>query len=128
MYLAARLMKKKSKPYTIASLFSAVLMILSLLWLTVSLPFVYESAEQLAKQERTEHVGSIPTPEEESNPFGNTTEEKSPTSTTVSEEYIHDHHKSDYFFSIISSYHKCENADTYIAYHGELLVPPLNFS
>ena len=62
------------------------------------------------------------------NPFGNTTEEKAPVSNSFSEEYLHDHHSTDCFFSIVLQYHKCENADTYHAYHGELLVPPPNVS
>ncbi len=64
--------------------------------------------------------------EETANPFGNTTEEKAPSSTSFSEEYLHDHHTTDYFFSTVLQYHKCENAGTYIAFHGELLVPPPN--
>ncbi|HEX7847181.1 MAG TPA: hypothetical protein VF476_15375 [Chitinophagaceae bacterium] len=100
-------------------------MIVALLWLTVSLPFVYSSQQQIAKQENTTTT-PLPCNEEESNPFGSGTEEKAPGGISLSEEYLHEHHKSDYFFSIISRYHKCENADTYVAFHGELLVPPPN--
>ena len=65
--------------------------------------------------------------EETTNPFGNTTEEKAPSSTNrFLKNILHDHHTADYFFSIVSQYHKCENAGTYIAFHGELLVPPPN--
>lgn len=68
--------------------------------------------------------------EEAANPFGNTTEEKAPSGSNVSfsEEYLHDNHHSDHFFSAKASYHKCENADTYHAFHGELLVPPPNMA
>ena len=41
------------------------------------------------------------TEEEAANPFGNTTEEKAPSSSSFSEEYLHDHHKAEYFFSIV---------------------------
>lgn len=64
--------------------------------------------------------------EEAANPFGNTTEEKNPNSSSFSEEYLHDHHHSDHFMSVILRYHNCENSDTYVAYHGELHVPPPN--
>ena len=72
-----------------------------------------------------------PDEEDASNPFGNSTEEKphsGNSSISLSEEYLHDNHKAEYLFSITSSYHKAENADTYTAFHGELLVPPPNFS
>lgn len=102
-------------------------MIAALLWLTISLPFVYASQQEFAKQEQKANTGfPVSGNEEEANPLGNATEEKAPNGSSFSEEYTHDHHKSDHFFSIISQYHKCENAETYVAFHGELLVPPPN--
>ena len=68
-----------------------------------------------------------PEHEEEANPFSGSTEEKAPkTLNSFSEEYLHDHHHSEYLFSIASQFHKGEDASTYVAYHGELLVPPPN--
>ena len=121
-------MSKPRKIYNSFHLLSAVFMILALLWLTVSMPFVYASQQKLAKQDKIENTGSplAGNEEEAANPFGNTTEEKAPGGNSLSEEYLHDHHSADYFFSIISQYHKCVNAGTYVAYHGELLVPPPN--
>jgi len=105
----------------------AVCMVVALLWLTVSLPFVYAGQQELAKQEQTANANVPPGNDDETNPFGNSTEEKAPTgSNSFSEEYIHDHHRAEYFFFIASQYHKCENAGTYVAFHGELLVPPPN--
>lgn len=121
-------MKGKAFKYSPLQLCSAAFMILALLWLTVSAPFVIAAQQAVAK-----HAKVVVTPsamdasdEEAANPFGNTTEEKAPSNTTFSEEFLHDHHKTDYFFSVVSSYHKCENVSTYVAYHGELLVPPPN--
>jgi hypothetical protein len=122
-------MKTKGRTYNFLHLVSAVLMILALLWLTISAPFVYAGQQAIAKQNKTEKPATPLTCSDEdgTNPFGNNTEEKAPTNgSSFSEEYLHDHHKDDYFFSIISQYHKCENAGTYVAYHGELLVPPPN--
>jgi hypothetical protein len=122
-------MRKNRKPYTIFQLCSAVFMMLALVWLTISAPVVFACQQELAKQGQT---AKAPAPladneEETGNPFGNNTEEKAPnTSSSFSEEYLHDHHIHDHFFSISLQYHKCENAGTYIAYHGELLVPPPN--
>ena len=121
-------MSKPRKIYNSFHLLSAVFMILALLWLTVSMPFVYASQQKLAKQDKIENTGSplAGKEEEAANPVGNTPEEKAPGGNSVSEEYLHDHHSTDYFFAIISQYHKCVNAGTYVAYHGELLVPPPN--
>jgi hypothetical protein len=126
-YFALLFMRKSRKTFTGFQLASAVFMIAALLWLTISAPFVYAGQQELAKQEKgiSATVPLSSTEEESSNPFGNTTEEKAPTGgNSFSEEYIHDHHKHDHFFSIILRHYKCENAGTYIAFHGELDVPP----
>ncbi len=119
---------KKKKTYKPFQASSAIFMMLALLWLTISIPFVYECQQKQAEQQGKISVTSLLTDsseEEDANPFGNTTEEKnSNSSNSFSEEYLHDHHLDQYFFSTTSQYHKCENADAYIAYHGKLDVPP----
>ncbi len=121
-------MKNKSKIYSVFQQASAIFMILALLWLTVSTPFVFASQQKAANQGKMENAQSPVTgnEEESSNPFSSTTEEKNPSSTTFSEEYLHDQHIADHLFLIAKQYHNCGNAGTYIAYHGELLVPPPN--
>lgn len=122
-------MSKNPKPYNNFQIVSAIFMVLALLWLTVSAPFVYASQQELAKQHKTTNAGTLmdANEEESPNPFGNTTEEKNPNSnSSFSEEYLHHHHMEEYFFSVASQYHECGNAGTYTAYHGELLVPPPN--
>lgn len=122
-------MKAGKRTYSFLHLASAVIMILLLMWLTVSTPFVYASQQEQAKHSKS-CSGQPPlsgTEEENANPFGNSTEEKTPKNiTSFSEEYLHDQHKTDYLFSITLQYHKIENAGTYTAFHGELLVPPPN--
>ena len=123
-------MSRKRKTYKPIHLGSAVVMILLLMWLTVSTPFVLASQQEIAKSPKGCSDQSSPlqgTEEENSNPFGNSTEEKVPKNiTSVSEEFLHDHHRSDYLFSISKQYHKTKDAGTYTAFHGELLVPPPN--
>ncbi len=116
-------MGKNSKTYNNFQVASAIFMILALLWLTVSTPFVFNSQKVQSSQQNTANAG---TEEEATNPFGNTTEEKTPNCNSLSEEYLHDHQAADHLLLIISQYHKSENSDTYIAFHGELLVPPPN--
>ena len=87
------------------------------------------SYEELAKEHRTEKSSSAPftgSEEETTNPFGNNTEEKAPNSNSLSEEYLHNFLIISHSYTEISQYHKLENADAYIAFHGELLVPPPN--
>ena len=114
------------KIYTPFQLASAVFMILALLWLTISLPFVYDAQQQVEKNQIVnQNSSSGENSEEGSNPFGNTTEEKNPNSgNSLSEEFLHDHHTHDHYFSISAQYHKCESVATYIAFHGDLEVPP----
>jgi hypothetical protein len=102
-------------------------MMLCLLWLTVSLPFVFAGQQEIARQYHVDNDSPLTGNEEESaNPFGNSTEEKTPSSNSLSEEYLHDHHKDDGLLAITRQYRTCEDASDYIAFHGELLVPPPN--
>jgi len=103
-------------------------MIITLLWLTVSTTFVVSFNQEMAKQNITDNSNAPlnGSDEEASNPIGNNTEEKAPGGSSLSEEYMHYQQNTHYYFSQSAQYHKCENADTYIAYHGELLVPPPN--
>lgn len=124
-------MTPSRRTYNYTQLASAVLMILLLMWLTVSTPFVLASQQEAAKSSKAASSQSSPlnggTEEESSNPFGNSTEEKVPKNiNSFSEEFLHDQHKSDHLFSIVKQYHKTKDADTYTAFHGELLVPPPN--
>ncbi|HEX6171796.1 MAG TPA: hypothetical protein VFZ33_19070 [Chitinophagaceae bacterium] len=129
-YFALLLMKNVPQPYSFFHRVSAIMMIVALSWLTVSAPFVYEQQQKIAKENNCGFANlPIAGTEEEANPFSGSTEEKAPkTLNTFSEEYLHDHHQSEYFLSIASQFHKGEDATTYIAYHGELLVPPPNKS
>lgn len=104
-------------------------MILALLWLTISAPFIFGAQQKLAKLDNTAYSSSIPGTEEEStNPFGNNTEEKAPSGTSFSEEYLHAHHAHHHFVTEILQHFGKGDADTYTAYHGELDAPPPDIS
>lgn len=122
-------MKRTGKIYSIANKVSATFMILALLWLTISSPFIFSCQENIAQKNKKANCQSplSGSEEETANPFGNNTEEKVPNSSnSFSEEYLHDHHLTEYFSTILLQYYIIKNAGTYHAYHGELLVPPPN--
>ena len=118
-------MKGIKKIYTDFQLASAVCMILALLWLTVSAPFVYATQKSLEK-ELVSQTGSNNAASEEECPVNNSEEKTPGNANTFSEEYLHEHHVEESFFSLAAQFHKCENADDYRAYHGEVQVPPPN--
>lgn len=126
-YFATLSMKRANNIYHTVHLFSAVGMILALLWLTVSTPVVYAAQQKYAQYNQLENSETFPETEEDStNPFGNNTEEKAPSGTNLSEEYLHDHHDQFQVFAGAIIPYGFAKDDTYHAFHGELLVPPPN--
>jgi len=120
-------MRKNQRKYSFFRLAYVMFMIFALLWLTISAPFVYSSQQKLAKLNKMaiESVSSTGNEEEAINPFDNNTEEKVPSDgNSFSEEYLPDTYKTEYFSYIVLQSHKYENTSTYIAFHGEILVPP----
>lgn len=95
-------------------------MILTLLWLTVSTPFVY-AGQQVKKEVSQKQSGDKTS---DNNPFSNTTEEKSESGANTISEYLHDHFQHEQVFTIITSFYKCHPSDLYFAYHPELISPP----
>ncbi|MBO9618531.1 MAG: hypothetical protein J7539_05785 [Niabella sp.] len=100
----------------------AVLLVLTLSWLSVSLPFVYEVRKQLTQQ--TDSKEKTP-----SNPLSGSTDEKVPSNPNVNinEEYLH---TGNYDFSIATTQQNTSYIHTherlYIAFHPELHAPPPN--
>jgi hypothetical protein len=85
---------KASEIYTTKDKFWGILMILALLWLTISLPIVNDAREQLAKQTLiTVPLDDSPLESCEDNPLSNSVEEKSTSSSSILEEYLHHPHE-----------------------------------
>ena len=122
-------MKKNKKTYTIFQKASSIFLMLTLLWLTVSTPFVIACQQELAKQQKTMCI-DLPISDDEddsSDSAGNNIEEKVPAGgNSLSEEYLHEHHVAEPFGAILARNYNLENAGTYIAFHGELHAPPPN--
>jgi hypothetical protein len=120
-------MKKDSKTYTFFQKASSIFLMATLVWLTISAPFVSASQQELAKQQKIHSIDSSATSAEDeaADSDSNTVEEKV-SCNAFAEEFLHENHIVHYLSSKTFSYHKLENADSYIAFHGELLVPPPN--
>jgi cytoskeletal protein RodZ len=121
-------MKSSRKSVKTSLIVSSILMMLTLAWLTVSLPFVY-SSQKMAQSTTSSACNHADCNDEDTdNPFSNTTEEKSSSTTSFSEEFLHDTHPSEHDVTVPSTEYKVEHASTYIAFHGELISPPPDFS
>ncbi|RYF90210.1 MAG: hypothetical protein EOO03_04175 [Chitinophagaceae bacterium] len=122
-------MKKNKATYCFFHKASAVFMMLALVWLTISTPFVCSFKQEMAKMAQMDNApdASVPVEDDNSNPLGNNTEEKTPSSpTSLTEEYLHHGESTHFFLSQRAIFYKCTNTDIYTAFHGELLVPPPN--
>ena len=99
------------------SVISSLFMIIALLWLTVSTPFVFAS-QQAQQKEIQKHAGT------DKNPFSATTEEKNESSVGSLSEYLHDLNSMNQHFIVLTRIYKCHSSDEYYAYHPELISPP----
>ena len=100
-------------------------MMITLAWLTVSLPFVYAAKQTIEQNMATDAENpSNDNREDNEDPFANTTEEKTSNNITVSEEYLHDNHSSEHYLDVLSREYIIEQASTYIAFYGKLISPP----
>lgn len=112
--------------YTLRQYIATLLMLFALVWLTVSLPYVYETKLKVASKELN---GKFEVEKNNANPFANTTEEKTCGGiNTLTEEYIH-HTSFDNAAPVMGQVQLLElhyHEGTYTAFHGELLCPPPN--
>lgn len=101
-------------------------MVLTLLWLTISTPFVYAAAQQ--QHQVCASIGTDEeSPSDDTNPFGNTTEEKVESGSNNISEYLHHMHELVHPAGQLNKQKRSHDVDVYVAFHGELLTPPPNF-
>ena len=112
---------KKCKPLPIRQIASSLLMVFTLLWLTISTPFIYR---QQQVQQKIEKQKSDKDTDSSSNSLPNSTEEKSEKNTSTISEYLHDHQLIPEYNEALTQHCKCSDSDIYLAYHPELLSPP----
>ena len=100
---------------------SSIVMLVTLAWLTISLPYVYHG-RQVGK-EQTEQKSRNAT-DQTSNPLSNTTEEKTHNVTNTLSEYLHETLHTEKLFTLVTVHHKCHSCALYFAFHPELISPP----
>ncbi len=105
--------------FSLKSVISSLFMIIALLWLTISTPFVFAS-QQAQQKEIQKQTGS----NDDKNPFSTTTEEKNESNVSTLSEYLHDLNSMNHHFIVLKRIYKCHTSDLYYPYHPELLSPP----
>lgn len=98
-----------------------MLMLLALLWLSVSTPFIYAAQQQLAALSQPTAAG-----DEDRNPLASTNEEKSASGVYAISEYLHEVTVAGTPTAYLVKYEKCHPSNLYFAYHPELHSPPPN--
>ncbi|HRE50934.1 MAG TPA: hypothetical protein PK339_05925 [Flavitalea sp.] len=102
---------------------------LTLIWLTVSLPFALAAKQSIQAKQQVEKENSSKEQQEktDSSGFANTEEKTSNSNNSISsmtEEYLHDHHADEEYFRLLSRKYAQESVSIYIAFYGELISPP----
>lgn len=124
-------MKKGFNTYQLKHQFISILMLVTLMWLTVSTPFVYASQMQSEEQHTLLSQSSQDDDSEDEQtctPLGsNTTEEKTSNSVnSLSEEYLHLDSELFHLAELSLNHTRYHTVSEYVAFHGELLCPPPN--
>lgn len=118
-------MKFTRKTYNKVHLASAALMILALVWLTVSLPLVTRAQQSICAAQ-TALPGAEEDPGSE-NPFANTTEEKTESGSNTLSEYLHHTEMPSHLSNDGHRHHCMRPYPLYVAFHGETLGPPPDY-
>jgi len=117
-------MRTGKQTYDLSHVLAAVLMIITLLWLTISAPYVAAAEEQRDGYILANNVEDNLPDTEDSSPFGNTTEEKTESGSNTLSEYLHHIDELSHLASLSQGYNCSHSFAVYVAFHGELLCPP----
>jgi hypothetical protein len=109
--------KRNTKTFTAWQITSALFMVMALLWLTVSTPFVYASQQAQKELSQDQSVS-------DNNPFSGTTEERSETGVNTLSEYLHEAHQFDHHFITLVRSYNGHPSTIYDEHHPELISPP----
>jgi len=120
-------MASKAVPYSLKEKGISTLLIMTLLWLTVSLPYISDAQQYSTRIALESGKSSLPL-DDSSNPVSGNPEEKAASGgiNTLSEEYLH--HPEEILAMETSrvSHSTFHLICFYETFHGELLCPPPN--
>ena len=114
-------MKKCRNPYNFFEKMGAIFLIVTLICLTVSTPFIVS-----VQQNTTADDISLTWPSGDGDSTDSSNNEKAPSGANFAEEYLNENHFSHYLTTAKTRKQILENSGTYIAYYGELHAPPPN--
>jgi hypothetical protein len=120
----AIVMPRKVTISSLGRICSALLMLLAILWLSVSLPFVYAAQQQVAATEKVQQTKL----KQQQNPLAGTNEEKTESGVVSISEYLHDAVQLTHPIALVVKFEKCHAPSLYIAFHPELHFPPPDLS
>src|SRR4051812_24454100 len=86
-----RQVKRGRKIFSASQIVSSLFMVIALLWLTISTPFVYASQEVQKEHSQNKSLA-------DNNPFAGTTEERSESGMNTLSEYLHEANLFDHHF------------------------------
>ena len=118
-------MKQYKKTYHLPGIMAAVVMIVTLLWLTISTPFVYASEQKQDVYHQSDDTGDE-LPESDDTPLSNNTEEKTESNSNTLSEYLHHIDELSTPATSLQRPNRSHDVDVYVAFHGETLCPPPN--
>jgi len=99
-------------------------MIVTLVWLTISLPVIYKSQLKYAEISTTTANSHPTSTEDNTNPLSGLSEEKASSGVSINEEYLHHHDFHHAPWKLIELLHNDFNSSLFTVFHGELLSPP----
>ncbi|RYY41728.1 MAG: hypothetical protein EOO08_00960 [Chitinophagaceae bacterium] len=118
-------MKGQRSPFSTAHKIGSLLLMLALLWLSVSTPFVYRFQQQqkAAKAALTHEKGSD-ADEDSGNPLSNTNEEKTESGVSMPQEYLHEPIHLHHPLALLDLQYHSYAQDDFVAFHPEFITPP----
>ena len=120
-------MALKAVPYNLKEKCISFLLSLTLVWLTVSLPYISEAQQHSIRAAQCTGKASLPV-DDNSNPVSGNPEEKAASGgiNTLSEEYLHHPEEMMALEPTTIDHSSFHLICFYETFHGELLCPPPN--
>lgn len=120
-------MALKAVPYNFKEKCISIILIMTLVWLTVSLPYISDAQQHSTQVAQSSGKSSLPV-DENNTPVSGNPEEKAASGgiNTLSEEYLHHPEELLSLEPTLIDHSSFHQICFYETFHGELLCPPPN--